>query len=160
MRLIRKDVERTGSEPSGNTSPRPAPSGTTTAPIGASAAKIDNIPSSACQSDARPLTQRSDVRDQQRSNLANRCEVAAERGHNEPRGREMVGGIDAEVYAKLVRELGEPARRRKRIDVPLAEKMFRLGWTYEQISKHFGCSPCTVRRRLEEAKRQRMNKIG
>jgi len=160
MQLIKRDAKRTGPEQSGISSPHSAPSKTAAAPIGASAAKIESITPSVCQSSANPPTQKSDFRDQQRANSSNVCGVSADKGHNELRAKEMVGGIDAEMYAKLVKELGKPARRRKRIDVPLAEKMHRLGWTHKQIAKHFGCSPCTIRRRLEEAKRRRANKIG
>ena len=160
MQLIKRDARKAAPEPSVNALPQSAPSRAAAAPIGAPTAQTTSTAPSAGQNVAKQPTPKSDFRDQQRANPASMREISAENGHSEPREKEMVGGIDADVYSKLVKELGRPAPRRKRINVQLAEKMHRLGWTHKQIARHFNCSPCTIRRRLEEAKKQRMNKVG
>jgi len=66
--------------------------------------------------------------------------------------REQIDGIDAELHQKLVKELGLPARNRKPVNTTFAEKMHKAGWSYKQIAKHYSVSPCTIRRRLKEAK--------
>jgi len=160
MHGIRKDIKRADAERSAVSQPSAARSVSASAPIGAPAAKIESIARPAGQVVAKQLADKDDYREQRKPDHANVSTVAAEKRREVPREKEMVGGIDAEVYSKLVRELGEPAQRRKRVDVPLAEKMYRLGWTHGQIAKHFGCSPCTIRRRLEEAIRRRASRPG
>ena len=66
--------------------------------------------------------------------------------------RELIDGIDAEIHHKLVKELGWPARKKKHVNTALAEKMHRAGFGYKQIAKYFDVFPCTIRRRLKEAK--------
>jgi len=101
------------------------------------------------QSCARPAAgeQRSE---QRRSDNAPRSEVSAERRQDKPQPRQFIDGIDAELYQKLLNELGQPARRTKRVDVDLARRMHMAGWSYAQIGRHFRVSSCTVRRRLEK----------
>jgi len=65
----------------------------------------------------------------------------------------MIDGIDVNLYKDLVKEIGQPARRKRKIDTVLVEKMQRAGWTYAQIAKHFQVSACTIRRRLNDSKR-------
>jgi len=81
-------------------------------------------------------------------------ETSAEQRPERPQSKQFIDGIDAEVYRKLVNEVGAPARRRKNVDADLAEKMHRAGWSYAQIAKHFKVSPCTVRRRLGKSGRR------
>ncbi len=75
-----------------------------------------------------------------------------EKRSEKPTSKEQVDGIDTELYHKLVNEVGAPARLKKRINTTLADRMRKAGWSYRQIGKHFKVSPCTVRRRLREAK--------
>jgi DNA invertase Pin-like site-specific DNA recombinase len=64
--------------------------------------------------------------------------------------KEQIDGIEAELYHKLVNEIGAPARLKKKINTTLADRMRKAGWSYRQIAEHFKVSPCTVRRRLRE----------
>ena len=77
----------------------------------------------------------------------------AETRQAKPHTGAMIDGIDANVYNDLVKEIGQPARRKKKIDTVLAERMQRAGWSYAQIAKHFQVSACTIRRRLNDSKR-------
>lgn len=87
------------------------------------------------------------------ANSAPRSESSAERRSDKSQTKQTIDGIDAEMYHKLVNEVGAPARRKKKVDVDLADKMHKAGWSYAQIAKHFKVSPCTVRRRLERVRR-------
>lgn len=90
--------------------------------------------------------------EQRRSDVATAGHNPAEKRPEKPPMKEQIDGIDAELYHRLVKEIGTPARRKKQINSALAEKMRRAGWSYRQVAQHFGVSPCTVRRRLKEAK--------
>jgi DNA invertase Pin-like site-specific DNA recombinase len=78
---------------------------------------------------------------------------SAELRHAKPHEGALIDGIDANIYNDLIKEIGQPARRRKKVNTALAEKMQRAGWSYAQIAKHFRVSACTIRRRLHETKR-------
>jgi hypothetical protein len=65
--------------------------------------------------------------------------------------KEKIHGIDADVYRKIVEEIGSPIPRERTINTNLADKMHDAGWSYKQIGKYFKVSGCTVRRRLREA---------
>lgn len=56
--------------------------------------------------------------------------------------------IDDNQFSKLVKEIGYPAKAKRKIDVKLALAMFNYGWSYRAIGKHFGVSGMTVKRRL------------
>jgi len=90
--------------------------------------------------------------EQRRSDPAQPGKNPAEKRPEKLTPKEQIDGIEAEMYHKLVNEIGAPARLKKKINTTLAEKMRKAGWSYRQIAKHFKVSPCTVRRRLREAK--------
>jgi DNA-directed RNA polymerase specialized sigma24 family protein len=98
------------------------------------------------------VPQRHHKAEQRRSDAAPTGNNHPEKRAEKPTPKEQVDGIDAELYRKLVSEIGTPARRKKKINTTLAEKMRKGGWSYRQIAKHFKVSPCTVRRRLKEAR--------
>ena len=150
MRLIKREGERAGNASaitSSANAAQPQTAHANTASI-AHAIAQQNAPQSP-QSCARPAAgeQRSE---QRRSDNAPRSEVSAERRQDKPQPKRFIDGIDAELYQKLLNELGLPARRTKRVDVDLARRMHMAGWSYGQIAKHFKVSSCTVRRRLEK----------
>jgi hypothetical protein len=101
---------------------------------------------------AKVVPQKHQRDEQRRSDAAPAGNNPAERLPEKPTPKEQIEGIDAELYHKLVNEVGAPARRKKHISTGLADKMHKAGWSYRQIAEHFGVSPCTVRRRLREAK--------
>lgn len=90
--------------------------------------------------------------EQRRSDAAPTGNNPAEKRPEKPTPREQIDGIEAEMYHKLVNEIGAPARLKKKINTTLADRMRKAGWSYRQIAEHFKVSPCTVRRRLREAK--------
>jgi hypothetical protein len=62
-----------------------------------------------------------------------------------------IDGIDASLHSKIVKRIGNPRCRKRRINTRLAYKMHEAGWSYPQIGAYFKVSGCTVRRRLREA---------
>ena len=110
------------------------------------------VPSSRT-SDGKPMISKSVGGEQQRPLPTTTRASSAELRHAKPHEGALIDGIDANIYNDLVKEIGQPARRRKKINIALAEKMQRAGWSYAQIAKHFRVSACTIRRRLHETKR-------
>ena len=49
-----------------------------------------------------------------------RSAVSAEKGPTKPFSAPMINGIDAKLYDELVKEIGRPSRRKKKVDVALA----------------------------------------
>jgi len=109
--------------------------------------------SSSRASDGKAMTSRGAGGEQQRSPPNTTRAPSAELRQTKPHEVALIDGIDSNVYNDLVKEIGQPARRRKKVNTTLAEKMQRAGWSYAQIAKHFRVSACTIRRRLHEAKR-------
>jgi len=62
--------------------------------------------------------------------------------------------IDNNRYEELVRRVGEPRRRIKKVDVAFAAEMHRYGFSHEQIALYYHCSVSTIRRRLKRAARR------
>ncbi len=62
-----------------------------------------------------------------------------------------IHGIDEKLHEKIVAMVGPPIRGKLPINVQLAAKMHRAGFSYKQIGLYFGMSGCTVKRRLKEA---------
>jgi DNA invertase Pin-like site-specific DNA recombinase len=62
-----------------------------------------------------------------------------------------INGIDEKLHEKIVAMVGPPIRGKLPINVQLAAKMHRAGFSYKQIGLYFGMSGCTVKRRLREA---------
>jgi hypothetical protein len=110
----------------------------------------DNRPINGLQVKDKPGHIGSHGVEQGRSHHDNPNDLSAHNATNKPHTKEMINGIDAEQYHRLVKEIGTPARLKKPINSGLADKMRKAGWSYRQIAKHFGVSPCTVRRRLRE----------
>jgi hypothetical protein len=104
------------------------------------------------QGDAKPLHAGHGESEQRRSLPEHMSNRPAQNVPNKPALKELIDGLDAELHQNLVKELGQPARKKKHVNTMLAEKMHRAGWSYKQIAKHFKVSPCTVRRRLKEAR--------
>lgn len=104
------------------------------------------------QGKATPLHMGPREGEQRRSHAEHEGSRPAEKVLNKPVVKELIDGIDADLHQRLVKELGQPARKKKPVNATLAEKMHKAGWSYKQIAKYFGVSPCTVRRRLREAK--------
>lgn len=78
------------------------------------------------------------------------CTPSDPRESQKPIEKEKIQGIDADVYRKIVEEIGRPIPRERKINTALADKMHDAGWSYKQIGKYFKVSACTVRRRLRE----------
>ena len=153
MQLIKRGGERAGNAPAAISPAGSAQPQTMHAHIASTAGvnverKASQSPQNCTQS---AIGER--ISDQRGAVSAPRSESSAERRPDKPQTKQIIDGIDAEMYHKLVNEVGAPARRRKKVDVDLADKMHRAGWSYAQIAKHFKVSPCTVRRRLEKARR-------
>jgi len=151
--LVRRDPDGQSRASTANSPTKAAPQQTTPAPpLTKALVNADRGGIQERQGVAKAVPHKHHKDEQRRS-------VAAPTGNNPPEKRpekpppkEQVDGIDAELYHKLVNEIGTPARRKKRINTTLAEKMRKAGWSYRQMAKHFKVSPCTVRRRLREAK--------
>lgn len=104
--------------------------------------------------DGKPMISKSAGGEQQQRPPNITRTPSADLRHAKPHTGALIDGIDANLYNDLVKELGQPARRRKKINTALAEKMQKAGWSYAQIAKHFQVSACTIRRRLNDSKRQ------
>jgi hypothetical protein len=65
----------------------------------------------------------------------------------------LIDGFKPEVYERLVAKAGYPVNRKRRIDIELACKMLKAGWSLNQIGKLWGVSGATVKNRLTEAGR-------
>lgn len=72
----------------------------------------------------------------------------APKSHGE---RKKIDGIDAALHSKIIKRIGHPRCRKRRINTRLAHRMHEAGWSYPQIGVYFKVSGCTVRRRLREA---------
>ena len=75
-------------------------------------------------------------------------------GNQAPNNRgksKKIDGIDATMHSKIVKCIGHPRCRKRRINTRLAYKMHEAGWSYNQIGEYFKVSGCTVRRRMREA---------
>jgi hypothetical protein len=62
-----------------------------------------------------------------------------------------INGIDEKTYERILAKVGRPVRSRRLIDVHLAYKMKKSGFSLEQIGKYFDVSGCTIKRRLKSA---------
>ena len=153
MQLIKKEGERAGNVPAAISPTNVAQPQTMQAHIAsATSANAERKAPQSPQNCAKPASGER-TGDPRGADSAPRSEASAERRPDKPQTKQTIDGIDAEMYHKLVNEVGAPARRKKKVDVDLADKMHRAGWSYVQIAKHFKVSPCTVRRRLEKARR-------
>ena len=153
MRLIKREGERAGNAPVAISPTGAAQPQTMHAhPASTTSANAEQKAPQSPQNCAKPalLDRTGDPRG---AGNAPRSETSADRRQDRSQTKQTIDGIDAEMYHKLVNEVGAPARRKKKVDVDLADKMHRAGWSYAQIAKHFKVSPCTVRRRLERARR-------
>ena len=70
---------------------------------------------------------------------------------NNRRKSKKIDGIDAVLHSKIVKRVGHPRCRKRRINTRLAYRMHEAGWSYNQVGEYFKVSGCTVRRRLREA---------
>ena len=75
----------------------------------------------------------------------------AQRARKKSEKSKKIDGIDVALHSKIVKRVGHPRNRKRRINVRLAYKMHEAGWSYPQIGAYFKVSGCTVRRRLREA---------
>jgi len=110
------------------------------------------VPSSRA-SDDKPMISKNAGGEQQRPPPNTTRAPSAELRQAKHHEGTLIDGIDSNVYNDLVKEIGQPVRRRKKVNTALAEKMQRAGWSYAQIAKHFRVSACTIRRRLHETKK-------
>lgn len=153
MNLIRRDHDRPGAVSSANSTTKVATQQTTPAlPLTRALVTADRGGITDRQGAAKAVPQKHHRDEQRRSDAAPTGNNHPEKRAEKPPPKEQVDGIDAELYHKLVNEIGTPARRKKRINTTLAEKMRKAGWSYRQMAKHFKVSPCTVRRRLRKAR--------
>jgi len=149
---IRRDPDRESAVSSANSPTSAAPQLTAPAPpLTRALVNADRGVIQDRQGVAKAVPQKHQRDEQRRSDAAPTGNSPPEKRPEKPTPKEQIDGIDAELYHKLVSEIGTPARRKKRIDMTLAEKMRKARWSYRQIAKHFKVSPCTVRRRLREA---------
>ena len=65
----------------------------------------------------------------------------------------LIDGFKPEVYERLVAKAGYPVNRKRRIDIGLACKMLKAGWSLNQIGRLWAISGATVKNRLKEAGR-------
>lgn len=152
LNLIRRDPDRQSAVSSANSPTKAAPQQTTPAPpLTKALVNADRGVIQDRQGVSRAVPQKHQKDKQRRSDAAPTGSNPPEKRPERPPPKEQIDGIDAELYHKLVSEIGTPARRKKKINTTLAEKMRKAGWSYRQIAKHFSVSPCTVRRRLREA---------
>lgn len=153
LSLIRREPDGQSAVPSANSQTKVATQQTTPAPpLTRALVNADRGGITDRQGAAKAVPQRHHKAEQRRSDAAPTGNNHPEKRAEKPTPKEQVDGIDAELYRKLVSEIGTPARRKKKINTTLAEKMRKGGWSYRQIAKHFKVSPCTVRRRLKEAR--------
>ena len=79
------------------------------------------------------------------------CKKTAQRLRNKRAEPKKIDGIDAALHSKIVKRVGHPRNRKRRINTRLAYRMHEAGWSYNQVGKYFKVSGCTIRRRLREA---------
>ena len=150
---IRKEPDGQSTASCANSPTNAAPRQTTPAPpLTRALVNADRGGITDRQGVAKAVPQKHHRDEQRRSDAAPTGSNPPEKRPEKPTPKEQIDGIDAELYHKLVSEIGTPARRKKKINTTLAEKMRKAGWSYRQVAKHFKVSPCTVRRRLREAK--------
>jgi transcriptional regulator of acetoin/glycerol metabolism len=150
--LIRREPDGQGAVSSANSPTKAAPQQTAPAPpLTRALVNADHRGIQGRQGVAKAVPQKHQRDEQRRSDAAPTGNSPPEKRPEKPPPKEQIDGIDAELYHKLVSEIGAPARRKKKINATLADKMRRAGWSYRQIAEHFGVSSCTVRRRLREA---------
>lgn len=88
---------------------------------------------------------------EQRTETSSKNGRIKRKAHKSGRNEKEIDGIPISLHRKLVRQIGYPAMRKRRIDVKLAAKMHNAGWSYKQIGKRRKVSGCTIYRRLREA---------
>ena len=103
--------------------------------------------------DGKPMISEGAGGEQQRPPSNTTRPPSADLRHAKHHTGAMIDGIDVNLYKDLVKEIGQPARHKKKVNTGLAEKMHTAGWSYAQIAKHFQVSACTIRRRLNDSKR-------
>jgi len=122
-------------------------------PTNAPASRIEQAVPLGRAGNGKPMIPRSTGGEQKRPPSNTTRAPSAEMRPAKPQTVAMIEGIYANLYSDLVKEIGQPARRKKKIDIVLAGKMHGAGWSYAQIAKHFKVSVCTIRRRLNETNR-------
>ena len=154
-RLLRKSNGKKNQNSSASQSPasaQPAPqTSANVQPAAKSLPKVASSPPAPCSASDRPANTERGALAPQTPTQVNRSVKADTKGSDKPQEKEKIQGIDADVYQKIVGEIGRPVLRKRKINTDLALKMHKAGWSYKQIGKYFKVSGCTVRRRLREA---------